>query len=342
LSQPALRALSQWGLGREGAKKEESQAAPFFEKALEEVGKIQNSREQSYLLSGLAADWASIDEEKALRVAEKVSPDFPEPLSYALLQVGTQLRKWNRRGAEPVFQRTFLATGQIPNASLKARRLFQLAQQWQTLDPARGQKVLEMAENEARKNIFLPSKNEKMLTDIFLTQARLDPAAVLSQARKAGSPSIEARVLLESANVLQKGSVEENVKALERGLQFAQRKKNPKLTSEIAMAWFSLEPAKGLEVLAQVEPKEIRVQTLRQMAWQSVSLRKEREEGKRLLERATQEALGIDGLGEKIKLLREIARDWVGLDKERAKATYLQAYRIAEKAEISSPKFPSP
>lgn len=342
LNQPALRALSQWGLGRERAKKEESQATPFFEKALEEVGKIQYSRAQSYLLSGLAADWASIDEEKALRVAEKISPDFPEPLSYALLQVGTQLRKWNRRGAQPVFQRTFSAAVQIPNASLRARRLLQLAQQWQILDPARGQQVLKRAENEARKNISLPGKDEKILTDIFLTQARLDLAAVLSKARKAGSASIEARVLLESAKALHKGSIDQNTKALEKGLQFAQRKKNPRLTAEIATAWSSLEPAKGLEVLAQVEPKEIRVQTLCQMAWQSVSLRKEREEGKGLLERATQEALGIDGLGEKIRSLREIARDWVGLDKERAKATYLQAYQIAEKAEISSPKFPSP
>jgi hypothetical protein len=149
-------------------------------------------------------------------------------------------------------------------------------------------------------------------------------------------------VLLEGARVLHKGSVEENVRALEKGLQFAQRKKNPRLTAEIATAWFSLEPAKGLEVLAQVEPKENRVQTLRQMAWQSVSLRKERGEGQRLLERAIQEALGIEGLGEKIKSLGEIARDWVGLDKERAKSTYLQAYQLVEKAEISSPKFSSP
>jgi hypothetical protein len=342
LNHPALRALGQWGVGREKAKKEESQATAFFEKALVEIGKIQDGRQQSYFLSGLAADWALIDEEKAMRVAGKISPHYAEPFSYALLQVGTQLRKWNRKAAESVFQKTISATAQIPNASLRGRRLLQLALQWQILDPAKGQEVLKMAENEARKNIFLPGKDEKILTDIFLTQARLNPAAVLSQARKAGSPSIQARVLLEGARVLHKGSVEENVRALEKGLQFAQRKKNPRLTAEIATAWFSLEPAKGLEVLAQVEPKENRVQTLRQMVWQSVSLRKERGEGQRLLERAIQEALGIEGLGEKIKSLGEIARDWVGLDKERAKSTYLQAYQLVEKAEISSPKFSSP
>ena len=336
---PALKALGQWALGREKAKKEESRATPFFEKALEEIGRIQDGREQAYLLSGLAAEWAPIDEEKALGVAEKIPPHFSEPFSYAFLQVGTQLRKWNRKGAESVFQKALSTTAQIPNASLRVRRLLQLARQWRILNLAKGQEVLKMAENEVQKNISPLVKNEKILIDIFLTQAHLDPDAVLSQARKAVSPSIQAGVLLESAKVLHKVSIEEDVKALEKGLQFAQRKKNPRLISEIAMAWFSLEPAKGLEILAEIEPKEIRIQALRGMAWQSVSRRKEKEEGKRLLEQATREALGIDGLGEKIKSLREVARDWVALDKERAKATYLQAYQIAEKAEISSPRF---
>lgn len=196
-----------------------------------------------------------------------------------------------------------------------------------------------MAEDEARKSISLPGRDEKILTDIFLTQARLDPTGVLFQGWKAASPSIQARVFLETAKALQKASVEENIKILEKTLQSAKKKKNARLTADIAMAWFSLEPAKGLEVLAQVEPKEIRVHTLRQMAWQSISLRKEREEGRHLLDRATREALGIDGLGEKIKLLREIARDWTGSDKERAQATYLKAYQLAEKAQFISPKF---
>ena len=196
-----------------------------------------------------------------------------------------------------------------------------------------------MAEDEARKSISLPGRDEKILTDIFLTQARLDPTGVLFQGWKAASPSIQAGILLETAKALQKASVEENIKILEKVLQSAQKKKNFRLTADIAMAWFSLEPAKGLEVLAQVEPKEIQVQTLRQMAWQSVSLRKERDEGRHLLDRATREALGIDGLGEKIKLLREIARDWTGSDKERAQATYLKAYQLAEKAQFIFPKF---
>ena len=339
LMDPALKALREWGLGRERAQKEESRATPFFEKALEEIGKVRYDREQAYLLSGLAADWVAIDEKKALQVAERISPHFPEPLSYALLQVGTQLRKWSRGEAEPVFQRALSATAQIANPSLKARRLLQLAQQWQILDPPKGQELLKRAEEETRKSISPSGKDEKILTDIFLTRARFDPAGALAQAGKVASPSIQARVLLETAKILQKASVEENIKALEKALQFAQKKKNPRLIAKIAMARFSLEPAMGLEVLAQVEPKEIRAHTLRQMAWQSFSLRNEREEARQLLERATHEALGIDGLGGKIQSLREIARDWAGLDKERAKATYLQAYRLVEKAEFTSPKF---
>ena len=182
------------------------------------------------------------------------------------------MRKWSREGAGPVFQRALSAAAQIPNASLRARRLLQLAQQWQILDPPKGQEILKTAEEEARKRIHPSGQDEKMLTDIFLTRARFDPAGVLTQAGKVASPSIQARVLLETAKILQNASVEENIKALEKALQFAQKKKDPRLTANIALAWFSLEPAKGLEVLAQVEPKEIRAYTLRQMARQSFSL----------------------------------------------------------------------
>jgi len=90
LKDPALKVLGEWGMGRERAKKEESRTTPFFEKALEEVAKVRYDREQSYLLCGLAADWAAFDEKKALQVAERISPHFPEPLSYSLLQVGTK------------------------------------------------------------------------------------------------------------------------------------------------------------------------------------------------------------------------------------------------------------
>jgi uncharacterized lipoprotein YehR (DUF1307 family) len=107
--------------------------------------------------------------------------------------------------------------------------------------------------------------------------------------------------------------------------------------SEIAMAWFALEPDKGLELIVQVGSKEIRVKALRQMAQQSISSR--REEAKRLLEKATQEALEIDGIKEKIKSLKEIANDWVAIDKEEAKTVYRMAYQLFEKASWINSKF---
>ena len=100
-----LSRFSQWGLGREKAKRDESQAVPHYEKALQEIRKIKDPKERSYLLGGLAAEWASVDEEKALRIAEEISSEFSESLSFSLLQIGTQLKKWNRKGAEVLFQK---------------------------------------------------------------------------------------------------------------------------------------------------------------------------------------------------------------------------------------------
>jgi len=336
-NQPVLLALSQWGLGREKASKEGFRAGPFFETAWQEIEKIADRRERSFLLSGLAPDWAFVDEGKALAVAEKIPSDFPEPLSYALLQVGAQLRKWNRKEADGVFQRTLSATAQIPNPALKAQRLLQLAQQWQLLDRKKGKEVLKKAEREARKIISPPTMGGKILTEILLAQANLDPAEVLSIARNAGQPSTQAKVLLESAKVLKKGHLEENIRILEKARQFALQGKNQRLTSAIAIAWFSVDPDKSLEVLAQVESRKIRIEALRQMARLAASLRK--GEARRLLEQASQETLGIEGLTEKVMYLSEIAADWMETDKERARATYLQAYQIVEKAESSSPKF---
>jgi hypothetical protein len=334
---PALWALSRWGLGREKASKEGIRAAPFYETAWQVIETIPERRERSLLLSGLASDWAFIDEGKALAVVEKIPSDFPEPLSYALLQVGAQLRKWNRKEADGVFQRTLAAATQIPNPALKAQRLLQLGQQWQVLDRKKGQEVLKKAEREARKIISPPAMGEKILSEILLAQANLETAEVLSIARKAGQPSAQAKLLLESAKVLKKVHLEENIRILEKARQFALQGKNHRLTSAIAIAWFSIDPHKGLEVLAQAESKKIRIEALRQMARLSASWR--REEARGLLEQAAQEALGIEGLTEKVKSLSEIAADWTWTDKERARITYLQAYQIVEKAESSSPKF---
>jgi hypothetical protein len=135
-------------------------------------------------------------------------------------------------------------------------------------------------------------------------------------------------MLLERAIDLNRVRIEENVNALEKSLQFAKTSKNPRMMSEIAVTWLALEPNKGLEILAQVEPKEIRVKTMRRMAKRSNSLRM------RLLEQATQEALGVDGLNKKIALLKEVAGDWKEVDNEKAKSVYHTIYRIVEKAAL--------
>jgi len=331
-NEPALIALFHWGLGREKAKSNESQAIPLYEQALQEIGKVAEPRDQSYLLGALAADWASIDEEKALQAAEKISADFPEPFSYALLQVGTQLRRWTRERAEMVFNKTLSSAFQIPDLSLRAKRLFQLAQQWGALNGEKGKEVLKKAESEARKSVPRPGsgKAEKILTEILVAKATWEPGEALTMAKNAGQPSLRAKILLESAKVLSKLHMEQNIKALDKSLQFAQVSKNHPLLSQVAVAWFALDPQKGLELLAQAEPKEVRIEALRRMAKQCGSERK--EEANRLLQQATQEALGIDGLKERVKTLRGIAGDWAGIDKGRAKVTYLQAYDMVKKA----------
>ena len=65
---------------------------------------------------------------------------------------------------------------------------------------------------------------------------------------------------------------------------------------------------------------------------------KPNEEARRLLDRATDEALAVDGLTQKIQLLKEIGHDWSGIDKERAKSTYLKTYQILDKEYLTSPK----
>jgi hypothetical protein len=315
-------------MGREKAKRDESQAAAHYEKTLQELERLTDPRERSHLLSGLAAEWAPINEEKALQVARKISSQFSEPFSYALLQVGAQLRKWNRREAQSVFEGTFSSAIQIKDPSLRFLRLFQLAQQWQTLDGEKAKEVLKRAESEALKDLSLHNKGEKILAENYVAQVNLEPDRVLTIAQNARTPWLKAKILLERAKDLNRVRIEENVNALEKSLQFAKTSKNPRLMSEIAVAWFALDPNKGLEILAQVEPKEIRIKTLGRMARRSNSLRK------RLLEEATQETVGIEGLSEKMAFLKEVANDWREIDEEKAKSVYHMIYRIVEKAAL--------
>ena len=86
-----------------------------------------------------------------------------------------------------------------------------------------------------------------------------------------------------------------------------------------------------------METRDLRVQTLRRMAQGNGSL--PREETRRLLDQAADEAARIEGTKEKIHLLKEIASDMVPMDKERARATYLKAYQFAEKEFLTTPRF---
>jgi len=324
LAQPGQRALSQWGIGREKAKKDESQAEAHYVESLQDIERVTDLRERSHLLSGLAAEWGSINEEKALQVLKKLSSQFSEDFSYSLLQVGTQLKKWNRREAQSVFQGVFTSATQIKDPSLRVQRLLQLAQQWQTLDREKAKEVLKKTEIEALNNPSLRDKAEKILAENSLAQVNLEPDKALTIAQNARTPYLKAKILLESAKDLNKARIEENVNALEKSLQFAKISKDPRMLGQIAIAWFALEPDKGIEILAQVEPKEIRIETMRRMARQSNSLRT------RLLEEATQGALGIDDLNEEVALLKEVAGDWVKIDKEKARSVYHSIYRVVK------------
>ena len=337
LDQPELKAIYQWGMGREMAKNDESRVFPFFIQALQEIEKIKEPKERSYLLGGLAAEWAPVNEEKALEVAGKISADFPEPYSYALLQVGIQLRKWNRKKAEDVLHKTLAATEKIQDPTLRVQRLLQLARQWPALDMGKGKEVLKKAESEARNITLSMVKENKIHAEILLLQSSWEPEQALAIAAKASSPFFRAKILLGSAEVLSKMGTAENIKTLENAFSHAQKEKNPRLLGEIAIAWFAYEPSKGLAVLAQVEPKEIRFHSLLQMA--RMSLDSSQDESKRLLEQAAHEVEKNDSIGERIKNLREIAGAWCEIDKEKAKKIYRQAYQIAEKTAHSSPIF---
>jgi len=326
-AQPSLKAISYLGQGRSRGREDETKAVPFYSQALQEIPKIEDLQERSYFLGGLAAEWAPVDEEKALEVAGKISPAFPEPYSHALLQVGTQLRKWNRRKAQEVFSKTLAAAEKIPDSSLRAQRFLQLAQQWYFLDVEKGQEVLKMAEREARKLMLLPGKENKILTVIFSTQCIWEPGKASAIASEAPTALMGAKILLTGAEAFRQRDFGEILKVLEKSLAYAQKEKNPRLLGEVAIAWSAHDLDKAMDILAQIEPVETRVHSLLQMAGKMAD--SSPDKSKDLLERASQEASKIDAVGDKIKHLKEIAGAWSAIDKEQAKKIYRRAYQAA-------------
>ncbi len=301
--QAFLAALSQWGRGRERAKREETEAAPFFEEAFREIGKIADSRDRAFLLTGLIGDWAQVEEARALKAAETIPSEMAEALSYSLLQASVQLRKWNRKDAEAAFEKTLKAAEKIPDPSLRGQRMVQIAREWQLINREKGKDVL-------RKTGDAP-----------------------------GLPSQQARSLLNWAKLIYKESIEKDLKLLEKYMQFAQERKNSRLLAEIALAWSWVDVGKSLDVVGQIDSKEARVIALRQAAVKQPKTQPAL--GALFLEKASREALAIEGLGEKISALRGIAADWEGSDPTRAKATYQLIFQIAEKADSTASGFAS-
>ena len=331
-----LSFLSSWAVGREKAKREGLQAVPFYEEALQGIEKVSDPKERAYLLGGLAADWTGIDEKKALQIVEKIpGNEFPEPHSYALLQIAGQYGKWSRKEAESLFPRTLSAAEKIGDPSLRAQRMLQIARQWKPINPEKGMEVLGKALAEARKG-GSPAQ-EPILLDILQTQAGWEPGKSASIGKNAGSAFLQARILLEGSKVLRTRLIDEKTKILEQALLLARKEKNERLMGEVAAAWFGLVPRKGLEILGQMETRDLRVQTLRRMAQGSGSL--PGEEARRLLDQAADEAARIEGTKEKIHLLKEVASDMAPIDRERARSTYLKAYQIAEKEFLTKPIF---
>ncbi len=325
--QPALQAVSYWAAGKAQSKKYETQGVPFYLKALREAEKVKDQQERSYLLGVLAAEWALLDEEKALEILVKISGAFPEPKSYALLQIGTQLRKWNRRKAQEVFQETLAVGGKMLDPALRAQRFLQLAEQWYFLDVQKGQEILRRAESEARKMILPASQENRILTAILRNQSIWEPDQALTLASHASTPHMGVRILLAAAEVFSQRDVGENLKILEKSFSYAQKEKNPSLMGKIAVAWFAQDPDKAMDILAQIEPIEVRVRCLVQMA--RLGTHPGPSENMRLLEKAAQEVLKFDTVGDRIKYLKEIADAWGTVDKEKAKEIYRQAYQVA-------------
>jgi hypothetical protein len=327
--------LAPWAAGIEEAKREALEAVPFYEEALKGIEKVSDPKERAYLLNALAADWTAVDEKKALQIVEK-SPanEFPEPNSYALLQIAAQYGKWSRKEAETLFPKVLSAAEKISDPSLRAHRFLQIARQWQLINLEKGREVLGKALAEARKG---SSPGQNVILNILQTQVGWEPEKSGSIAKSAGSATIQARILLEGSKVLKTRLIDEKTKILEKALLLARKEKDERLTGDVAAAWFALVPRKGLEILGEMQTGEIRVQTLRRMAQGKGSL--PREEARRLLDQAADEAAGIDGTKEKIQLLKEVASDMTPIDRDRARATYLKAYQIAEKEFQTRPIF---
>lgn len=326
--------LVAFGEGRARVKREESQAIPFYTKALEGIEKLSDAKERSNLLSVLAAEWAVVDETKALQVAQKIPAGSLEPLSYALMKVGSQLGKWNRKEAEGILGHALAAADSISDPSLKSKRLSQLSKAYYASDKEKGKIILQKAFDATQGDARRDKTFDPVLYEIL--------AAQIAWGGKIGSTGVEeasakAWAFLEGGKNQSRQYKEEDLKPLERAWQIAQTNKNSYLMGEVSNTWMQVDPEKGLELLAQVDSREIKVMKLRELGRKKSALNK--ADAARFLDLASQEAQKIEALSGQIQALRLIAKDYAEIDKEKAKGTYLQAYRAAERAYLTLPKF---
>jgi hypothetical protein len=263
-------------------------------------------------------------------VAGSIPADHAEPLSHALLQIGTELSKWNRKGAEVVFQKTVLAAGQIQEPRLRAKRLLEIGRQWQGINPDKGKEILALAEKEARKRLSLED-SDLLLTEILVARSAdgPNPSGIF---QNTDGPLIRARVLFDRGRTESKRTIEESMEVLEKALSYAQKAKHHRLLADVALLWYALDPGRGLDICSQISDDEIRVRTICKMAQKAVGGKG--GESKLLLERAVQESLRVRGSTEKIKLLKEIAGILVSIDKEQAKSVYQIAYQVMKRSAL--------
>jgi tetratricopeptide (TPR) repeat protein len=296
-----LAALSQWGKGREAAKREETEARPIFEKAFAEIGKIADSRDRALILTAMIGDWALADEGRALKAAETIPSEMAEAHSYGLLQAGVQFRKWSRQESERVFDKALKAAEKISEPPLRGRRMMQIAKEWQLSNQEKGKEVLRRAPETS------------------------------------GSPYGRAKSVLHLSNLFYKEFIEKDMKILEKALSFSQESKNSRLLTETALAWSWVDSGKAQEIVAQIDSKENRVKALCGLARQKV--KSNPALAAPLLEKASQQAMAIDGLEEKISALRCVAGDLANLDLGKAKAAYQLIFQAAERADSVSGGF---
>ncbi len=326
---PALAGISFWGMGRLQGKKEEVEALPFFEKARNCFAQVKGGREQSLLMSALGADWARIDEEKALQVIERGSQPFAEPYSYGLLQVASQLMRWNRKEAQQIFEKAMVAGNKITDSSLRIWRKGEIGEQWWKIDEKKGKELLAAAREEAERLLPRGSRKNEMLEEILSVWCNWEPQSSLAIVASVSDPQVRATVLTAARRIESK-KIAETGKMLEEVLQFAQKEQNLHLQGKVAAVWYALDSARGSEIVRGIPSPEVRSET-----WKSIAMRGRRvprEEASRLLSLAFQDAKKIEEETQKLLVLKNIAQDWAKIEPDQAQKIYRQTYRMAEEA----------